>query len=169
MTTRPDRLSAARDRVRGFLDTRAKMGGPIDREVIHSLGRGDDTFELRVDDLEHLLAVTSAPAYAPVGTRSPSVRLPHDTALRILRDAVDQAVASGARPAELFRSVIHGLRGLDLGGKREQLEAYLFEALVTEHPSPLRGMIGSRGDRDDYAVLSITRDESNAITVDVVP
>lgn len=167
-----DRLSDARARVRGFLDTRAAIGGPIDQTVIHSVQRQGESHELLTADLEHLLAVTGGRQEPSIGTRSPSVRLPHDTALRIVRDAVDQAIAAEVRPVDLFRAVLMSIRGHGLGGNRDQVEAGAFAAIAEAETSPLDAMILQRGqayaDRGDYATVCVTRNLDHTISVGVV-
>lgn len=166
--------TTARDRVRAFLDTRAKMGGPIDHAVIHSVQRGGEAHDLLTADLRELLdPLVDAPSYGGIGTRSPSVQIPHDAALRELVAAAAKAHAAGVRSADLFRAVLAGADGVHLGGQRHALEGHVFAAIADAEPSPLEGMILQPGqsyaDRRDYAVVSVTRREDHTIDVDVVP
>lgn len=173
-----DRLADVRARVRGFLDTRAAMGGPIDHSIVHSVQRLGELHELTTADLETLVEATGAPApVAPstggMGTLTPSVVSPYDQALRQVRAAVDDAVRLEVRPVDLFRTVLAALRGYSLTGHREQIEAETFAAIAAEAPSPLEGMIlqphQAYADRGNYAVLSVTRNDDHTVDVQVVP
>ncbi len=169
----PDHVLEAADRVRAFLDTRARMGGPIDHTVIHSLGHRETTVELLTADLRELVGSGPTEPSSTIGTRSPSVQVPHDAALRGLVAAAAHAHANGVRTADLFRAVLAGASGEHLGGQRHTLEGHVFAAIADSEPSPLEGMILQRGqayaDRADYAVLSVTRNDDHTVDVQVVP
>ena len=55
MTYPPPGIDAAL-RVEEYLNKRNGMGGPVDREVIHSVWVGGRCHELRVDDLRELIS-----------------------------------------------------------------------------------------------------------------
>lgn len=114
------------------------------------------------------------PSEPSIGTRSPSVILPRDRAIRDLKAVTEIAVASGVTLAGIFDAVLAGANGVHLGGQRRTLEAHVFAAIADADPSPLDGMILKPGqsydDRGDYAVLSVTRHKDPVeIAVEVVP
>jgi hypothetical protein len=168
------RTLEARDRVRAFLDTRAKMGGPIDYTVVHSVQRGDELHELRTADLRELVdpLVDRPASTGGMGTLTPSVVSPRDAALRDVRAAVDKALALEVRPVELFRTVLMAGRNLFGAGHREQAEADAFAEIATLADSPLAAMLLQPGQsyasRGNYAALEVVRDAEHH-TYDVRP
>lgn len=108
-----------------------------------------------------------------IGTRSPSVRQPHDEAMRQLRAAAAAAHAADVRLSTALGAVLAGYRGEHLGGNRTTVEAGVFAAIAEEVTSPLDAMIlhphQRYEDREDYAVLSVTRSDAHEIAVEVVP
>jgi hypothetical protein len=133
------------------------------------IDRGDGSWALRIV----ALPTVETPAEAGIGTRSPSVRQPHDVAMRRLRDTAAAAHAADVRLSTALGAVLSAYRGDHLGGQRTTFEAHVFAAIAEEVTSPLDAMIlhphQRYEDRADYAVLSVTRSDAHEIAVEVVP